>query len=100
VRCDLDHTVAFETEGGSTTPDNLTSLCRRHHRLKHESSWSYEVSPAGWATWTAPSGRIYSQPPEVWHEADWREQEAAADDASSDELALAGASPHSDQPPF
>lgn len=64
VRCDLDHTLAFHTECGETVPGNLVALCRRHHRLKHESDWSYRVDQSGGVVWTSPTGRTYRQPPE------------------------------------
>jgi hypothetical protein len=64
VRCDLDHTRAFHTEGGETVCDNLVALCRRHHRLKHETDWTYRLEPDGSVLWTAPSGHRYRQPPE------------------------------------
>jgi hypothetical protein len=66
ARCDLDHTLAFHTENGDTTPDNLVALCRRHHRLKHETDWTYTATPTGHVTWTAPSGRTYTQAPEYY----------------------------------
>lgn len=59
VRCDLDHTKAFHTEGGETVCENLCCLCRHHHRLKHEEDWSYHLEPNGDVPWTAPSGRTY-----------------------------------------
>lgn len=36
---DLDHATSWET-GGTTSPENLGALCRRHHRLKN--SWRLE----------------------------------------------------------
>jgi hypothetical protein len=59
VRCDLDHTLAFHTEGGRTVRVNLGALCRRHHRLKHEKDWIYELLSNGDVRWTAPSGRVF-----------------------------------------
>jgi hypothetical protein len=59
VRCDLDHTFAFHTEDGQTVRGNLVPLCRHHHRLKHETDWSYAVRGNGDVVWTAPSGRQY-----------------------------------------
>src|SRR4051794_24303546 len=68
VDCDLDHTIPFDKRdphaGGSTVAGNLTALCRRHHRLKHESDWSYRTAGDGSVLWTAPSGRQYVQPAE------------------------------------
>lgn len=60
VRCDLDHTKAFHTEDGKTVCENLCCLCRHHHRLKHETDWSYRLEPNGDVVWTAPSGREYA----------------------------------------
>lgn len=59
VRCDLDHTVAFNTANGKTVRGNLIPLCRHHHRAKHETDWSYTVRANGDVAWTAPSGRQY-----------------------------------------
>ncbi|KAA9394937.1 HNH endonuclease, partial [Kocuria coralli] len=33
--CDVDHTIPWAT-GGTTAITNLAHLCRRHHRIKHE----------------------------------------------------------------
>jgi hypothetical protein len=38
-RSDLDHTIAFDA-GGHTIRINLSSLCRRHHRIKHLPGWT------------------------------------------------------------
>jgi hypothetical protein len=62
-RCDGDHVVAFHTEGGTTTPDNLGPACGTHHRCKHESEWACKLDPDGAAAWTAPSGRTYRTQP-------------------------------------
>ncbi|MEO3756649.1 DUF222 domain-containing protein, partial [Streptomyces sp. B6B3] len=39
-RCDIDHIQPFNHQdpdaGGPTEPDNLMALCRRHHRVKHQ----------------------------------------------------------------
>jgi hypothetical protein len=64
ARCDLDHTIAFHTDHGDTTADNLVTLCRHHHRLKHETDWTYTQKANGDVHWTAPSGRTYPTPAE------------------------------------
>ena len=33
-RCDIDHLTAWG-QGGTTSLDNLATLCEAHHRLKH-----------------------------------------------------------------
>jgi len=42
TRCDLDHTVPWPR--GSTTPENLGPLCRRHHQLKTHGGWDLAPS--------------------------------------------------------
>lgn len=55
---DADHNRSW-ADGGCTDHDNLSHLCRRHHRLKHHTRW--------WArfeddllVWTSPSGQEYA----------------------------------------
>jgi Domain of unknown function (DUF222)/HNH endonuclease len=57
-RSDLDHTIAWQA-GGSTGPQNLTALCRRHHLMKHQAGWSYTTNPDRSTTWTSPTGHRY-----------------------------------------
>jgi hypothetical protein len=54
-RCDCDHTVAHGA-GGGTCSCNLAPLCRRHHRLKTHSPWSYLTLDPGRYLWTSPHG--------------------------------------------
>lgn len=85
-RCDIDHVTDWAL-GGTTDQENLMLVCRRHHRLKHLSTWRPRVvdgqagrppddlaAPGGEAhalgppsgpvdtsiEWTAPSGRTYT----------------------------------------
>ncbi|MET7764408.1 DUF222 domain-containing protein [Streptomyces sp. NPDC005393] len=73
-RCDLDHVEPFNhhnpAAGGQTIPENLAPLCRRHHLMKtHHPGWSLTRNPAtGTATWTAPSGHTYTNPPHDYRE--------------------------------
>ncbi|MGH8834284.1 MAG: DUF222 domain-containing protein [Actinomycetes bacterium] len=60
-RCDLDHRTPWQ-HGGTTCPDNLTALCRRHHRAKH-GPWILRRNPDGSITWISPTGKHYHQPP-------------------------------------
>ena len=59
--CDIDHVRPFDhanpTRGGPTTEDNLVCLCRRHHRFKTFSDWTYQLQPDGTLTVTTPEGR-------------------------------------------
>jgi hypothetical protein len=65
VRCDLDHTVPFET-GGLTCECNLAPLCRRHHRAKQTPGWQLTQDQPGYMTWRLPSGRRHQTGPEPY----------------------------------
>lgn len=60
---DVDHVIRWPD--GPTAASNLQSLCRHHHRAKHEGGWSVSMTPDGICTWTSPSGHRY-----VTHPAD------------------------------
>ncbi|SEB36423.1 protein of unknown function [Paramicrobacterium humi] len=57
-QCDIDHLVAWQ-DGGHTDLDNLASECKRHHVLKHTSTWQVERAEDGAIIWTSPLGRRY-----------------------------------------
>lgn len=59
--CDLDHSTAFPE--GATSADNLSALCRHHHRLKHEGGWTVSHDDGHRLTWRSPLGRIYATDP-------------------------------------
>lgn len=60
--CDIDHITAWN--GSNTTIDNLHHLCRKHHRMKHETKWEVEKPPDGPSRWTSPTGNVAeSNPP-------------------------------------
>ena len=54
-RCDNDHIKPY-AQGGTTSSDNITPLCRRHHRLKTHARWRYVRLEAGSFLWTSPHG--------------------------------------------
>jgi hypothetical protein len=58
VRCDLDHTVAWE-DGGLTCECDLAPLCRHHHRCKQAEGWRLEQPEPGVLVWRTPAGRAY-----------------------------------------
>jgi hypothetical protein len=62
--CDIDHTRAAEF-GGPTECDNLSHLCRKHHRLKHQTTWQVTQTGAGRLEWTSPGNRTYATEPAV-----------------------------------
>ena len=55
VKCDKDHVIAH-ADGGPTCSCNLAPLCRKHHRAKTHSRWSYVVLDPGVYLWTTPTG--------------------------------------------
>lgn len=69
VNCDLDHTVPWPGEPG-TTQSNMGPLCRRHHNLKthhgyhlannHGPDPAPDTQPESW-TWTMPSGLTHTR---------------------------------------
>jgi hypothetical protein len=65
VRCDLDHTVAWE-DGGVTCCCNLAPLCRHHHRLKQAGGWFLGQPEPGVLVWRAPTGRTYATVPTTY----------------------------------
>ena len=64
-RCEIDHQLAWD-DNGATVPDNLETLCSRHHHLKHETGWSVVGDPSGTLTWTSPTGHTYRSPPKPY----------------------------------
>ncbi len=66
-KCDLDHRTPFDHQhpdnGGPTDPCNLDPLCRRHHLMKHHSTWTQQRQPDGTMTWRSPTGHTYTDPP-------------------------------------
>jgi hypothetical protein len=63
--CDLDHLVPFPE--GPTSAQNLHSLCRRHHRLKHDDNWGVEPLPDSGLRWTSPLGTSRDTWPDTDH---------------------------------
>ncbi|CUR59573.1 putative HNH endonuclease [metagenome] len=52
---DCDHVIPHG-KGGATCDCNLAPLCRRHHRLKTHTRWTYVVVEPGVFLWTTPHG--------------------------------------------
>ena len=59
---DLDHTIDA-AYGGATEEGNLGGLCRRHHVLKHQTTWAVKQKGAGVLEWTSPAGSTYIDKP-------------------------------------
>ncbi|MEN9679981.1 MAG: hypothetical protein RLZ57_1110, partial [Actinomycetota bacterium] len=60
-RTDIDHAIPWE-EGGTTSPENLGLLCRRHHQMKTHSGWKIVSFPNGSCEWISPRGKKFSVP--------------------------------------
>jgi hypothetical protein len=55
--CEVDHVEQFNGGfQGKTEVRNLAHLCKKHHRLKHNSKWRVERKAGGITTWTSPTG--------------------------------------------
>ena len=54
-KMDADHVIPY-AEGGTTSSDNIAPLCRRHHRLKTHSAWTYTMLELGSFLWSSPHG--------------------------------------------
>ncbi|WP_166389404.1 HNH endonuclease signature motif containing protein [Nocardioides ochotonae] len=54
-RCDTDHVTAHG-DGGPTCSCNLAPLCRRHHRAKTHTGWTYDKTDAATYVWRSPHG--------------------------------------------
>jgi hypothetical protein len=57
-RSEIDHTIPFGL-GGLSEEGNLAVLCKKHHRLKHNSRWRVTQLGKGVLRWTSPAGRSY-----------------------------------------
>ena len=63
-RCDIDHLTAW-SQGGTTSLDNLTTLCEAHHRLKHTPGWALTRDQAtGTLSWHTPDKTVYQRHPD------------------------------------
>ena len=62
--CDLDHTTAYAF-GGRTQCENLSHLCPKHHRLKHQTSWQVTRTSTHTLQWTSPGGRTHTSHPDI-----------------------------------
>ncbi|MDQ0850867.1 hypothetical protein QFZ65_002805 [Arthrobacter sp. B3I9] len=87
---DADHILAWAA-GGTTGIANLGQLCRKHHRLKHGSTWT----PSGASKdhtpgWTSPSGRHYPSEQQDWEPPHWPAHIPADTDAGSAPAAQTG----------
>ncbi|HEY0890039.1 MAG TPA: HNH endonuclease [Nocardioides sp.] len=64
--CDTDHITAHTAHaaGGPTCSCNLAPLCRRHHRIKTHTAWSYDLLDPGVYVWRSPHGLTFHVDPD------------------------------------
>ncbi|MGH3692848.1 MAG: DUF222 domain-containing protein [Pseudonocardiaceae bacterium] len=55
---DADHTLD-DACGGTTTEDNLGSVCRHDHRVKHDGGWRLDQPKPGYFRWWTRLGHTY-----------------------------------------
>ncbi|WP_461163426.1 HNH endonuclease signature motif containing protein [Arthrobacter sp. R4-81] len=68
---EADHLLAW-ADGGTTGITNLGQPCRKHHHLKHSTSWTPTQATANQTPgWTAPSGRQYPSEQQDWQPPTW-----------------------------
>jgi len=69
-RGQLDHVEPFhpgQTDGGSTSADNLGSPCQHHHRAKDGGGFTLSREEDGTFRWVTPLGRSHTRPPvKLW----------------------------------
>jgi hypothetical protein len=70
--CDLDHIQPYLSPDdggppGQTSTAGLACLCRRHHRLKTFTAWTYQRRADGDYQWTSPHRRTYRVTPTPKH---------------------------------
>ena len=62
IHCELDHATPFPA--GGTNAANLRPLCKRHHLMKHHSTWRIDQQPDGSFEATTPTRhRWHYRPP-------------------------------------
>ena len=63
-RCDIDHLTPW-SRGGTTSLDNLVTLCQAHHRLKHTPGWELTRDEStGDLSWRTPDKTVYQRHPD------------------------------------
>ncbi len=61
VNLDVHHLVHW-LEGGTTDPDNLVTLCARHHTLHHRGEYRLRGDPGVLAGPDQPDGLVFTDP--------------------------------------
>lgn len=68
-KADVDHATPWPE--GTTSPANLSALCRHHHRVKHSPRWRHVLHEDGTTEWLTPGGvPAFTFPAHLVHEDD------------------------------
>lgn len=57
-KCEIDHVVEFERNGGLTIVSNLQCLCHKHHKLKTSGDYRIFMDHNGVCRWVMPNGSL------------------------------------------
>jgi hypothetical protein len=60
--CDADHNTPHAA-GGTTDAEQCGLQCRRHHRMKTFTTWTWQRHPDDTVTWTSPTGHHHTRDP-------------------------------------
>ena len=98
--CDLDHVQPFTGDegGGTTSADNLLTVCRRHHRLKTHNHWTLTIHPPGTITGTEPGSSLEPEPDPLLEPAPDTQSETAPKHERAPDLRPSNDDPTSDPP--
>src|SRR5664280_2901603 len=83
--CDADHNRPYDS-GGCTDADNCGLLCRRHHRLKTFTTWSWRRGDDGGIEWIDPNGVRWDREPIRYLMPDVSESEVSESDVSDSDV--------------
>lgn len=62
--CEIDHVEQYNGGfQGKTAVYNLAHLCKKHHRVKHNTKWRVERKPGGITRWISPTGQVAEPDP-------------------------------------
>ncbi len=67
------HHIQHWADGGETSLDDLTLLCRHHHRLVHEGGFAVRRTHEERLIFTQPDGKALKSSPEPTHATQWVE---------------------------
>jgi hypothetical protein len=64
-KTEIDHTIRYN-DGGVTSPDNTSSLCRKHNLMRERSPWDCSQPIPGKLVFRTPTGRVHVTEPDPY----------------------------------